>query len=194
MRHRSIQIILAAFLSLALPAVASAADFSIFIAGFDSSDLDEAFGAGVRVAFDLSESFDFDITGSYFEDFQNQFEDIEDPTDVEVGFIPVDFGVTWFAKPEGGFFAGAGATYAFMDLGGLEVNGVDLPDIGNADDEFGLYAKVGYQIEAGFFGEVMYRDIDVTIEELNDPFFEALGIDSINVDMSGIQLNLGWRF
>ena len=107
-------------LILVLPGTASAIDFGVYGSMYDSNDLSEAFGLGVVVAFDINESFDFDINIAYFEDWENRFEDVEDLTKVEMGVIPVDFGFNWHSKPDGGFAVGGGATYGFVDIGGLD--------------------------------------------------------------------------
>ncbi|MHC4822061.1 MAG: outer membrane beta-barrel protein [Planctomycetota bacterium] len=178
----------------ALPNTAQAADWSVFLSWYDTTDLEDALGFGIRGSFPFNENWEADVTASYYEDFEDA---IAGPYKVEVGFIPVDFGVNWNQNgEEGGFNAGAGLTYAFMDIGGLEIANVDIPDFGEADDEFGAYAKLGWRHENGFLFEVLYRFLDVSIESIQLPpgVIVLDPIDRIDLDMDGFAINVGWRF
>jgi hypothetical protein len=174
----------------ASPAPAVAADWTFFVSWWDTTDLEDAFGLGIRGSFPLNQNWEFDITAQYYEDFE---EAIPGVSLVEIGTIPVDFGITWNNSAEGGFNAGAGLTWGFMDTGGLEIEGVDIPDIGEADDEFGGYAKLGYRARGGFLVEFLYRFLDVSIESLQLPV-PIPGFDRIELDMDGWTLNIGYRF
>ena len=96
---------------LAAPTPASAIDanWRVFGSLMDSDDLAEAFGGGFRVSFPLSDTVEFDIAASYYEDFKNRFEDnTGDRTSVELSFIPLDFGFTWTRDGDSGFQVGGG--------------------------------------------------------------------------------------
>ena len=176
-----------------LPSTAVATDWSIFAAGIDTSDLSEAFGVGFRGSFPIKENLDFDITAQYFEDFHNHYESGPSDDEVEVGFIPLDFGITWSRSTDGGFTAGGGLTYAFLDIGGLEFNGMDVPDFGEADDEFGYYGKFGYRARGGFFVDVIYRALNISIKNLQLPV-QIPELTKIDLTMDGWQVNAGYRF
>jgi hypothetical protein len=183
-------------------APAAAADFSIMGIAWDTDDLSESFGAGLRVGFPVGSNAAFDVTAAYFEDFDNKFEDVG-TIGVEIGTITVDFGGTYyFGEERTGFLIGGGATYGFMDVSNLEISGITIFEgetvqlRGEADDEFGFYGKVGYQSQGGFFVEGMYRDLDVSVEDVE---FAGAGFEvpipaDIDINMAGFLVNLGWRF
>ena len=183
-------------------APSAAADFSVMGIAWDTDDLSETFGAGLRVGFPVGANAAFDITAAYFEDFDNKFEDVT-TVGVEIGTIVADFGGTYyFGEERTGFLLGGGVTYAFMDVSNLEVSGNTIFEgevvqlRGEADDEFGFYGKIGYQGQGGFFVEGLYRDLDVSIEDVEfaGEDFEVPIPTDIDLDMAGYQINIGWRF
>ncbi len=184
---------LALLATAAMPSTARAADWTVFASWYDTSQLKDALGLGVRASFPFNETLEFDVTVQYYEDFKNA---IPGSFQVEVGTIPLDFGITWNQNgEEGGFNAGAGLTYAFMDIGGLEIAGVDIPDFGEADDEFGAYGKLGWRHANGFMFEVLYRFLDVSIESIQvSPIVVPLAPDRVDLDMDGFAINIGYRF
>lgn len=191
-KTRNLIVLAVALLAFAaLPPAANAAEWSIFGSWYDSTDLEDVLGFGFRGSFPLNENWEFDVTASYYEDFEDA---IAGPAKVEIGTIPVDFGFNWTNSAEGGFYAGAGLTWAFMDTGGLEIANVDIPDPGEADDEFGAYAKLGWRHANGFLFEILYRYLDVSIESLQFPPGVEPGFDRIDLDMDGFVVNIGFRF
>jgi hypothetical protein len=183
-------------------APAAAVDWSVMGIAWDTDDLSETFGAGFRAGFPVGESAVFDITAAYFEDFDNKFEDVA-TIGVEIGTIVADFGGTYyFGEERTGFLLGAGVTYAFMDISNLEVSGNTIFEgevvqlRGEADDEFGFYGKIGYQATGGFFVEGLYRDLDVSVEDVEfaGESFEVPIPSDFDLDMAGFQINIGWRF
>ena len=194
MKYTRLALLAFLFAALAVPTTVPAASYSLFFSGIDTQDLAESFGLGGRVAFDINDKVDFDITLQYFDEFENKFESA-DSNRVRIGLIPIDFGVTWSKNSDSGFTVGGGVSYAFINLNDLELNGNKLPDPGDADDEFGLYGKIGYQGQNGWFVDLLYRAIDVSIEKLSSELvtIPELG-DSIDFEVNGIQVNFGYRF
>jgi len=175
---------------------AAGVEWSVFGALIDSADLDESFGIGFRASIPFRENWEADITLQWFENFENLFEDVDDPTVVELGLLPIDFGVVWTQREDGGFNVGAGLSYAFVGTGGLSINDRDIPDIGEADDEFGGYIKFGWRARNGFIVDVLYRPLDVSIESIQIPpgLIVINPPDRIDLDMDSYQINLGYRF
>lgn len=184
----------ALLVATALPSTARAAEFSIFGSWYDTTDLQDALGLGVRVSFPFNENWEGDVTAAYYEDFKDA---VPGSYKLEIGTIPVDFGINWNQNGEdGGFNAGGGLTWAFMDLGGLQIANVNIPDIGEADDEFGAYAKLGWRHANGFLVEVLYRFLDVSVESIQIPA-GVIVLDPperIDLDMDGFVFNIGYRF
>ena len=56
---------------VALPPAVEAAEWSIFGSWYDSSQLEDALGFGVRGSFPVNEAWEFDVTISYYEDFED---------------------------------------------------------------------------------------------------------------------------
>ena len=179
---------------LAAPTPASAIDVEWSISGslMDTDDLAEAFGGGIRVSIPINDNLDFDIAGSYYEDFKNRFEDnTDDRTGVELSFIPIDFGLTWTKDGDSGFQLGGGLTYSLLDVNDISIEGFDLPITGSVDDQFGGYLKVGYQAKGGFFGELFYRILEVDVKRVTIGGIPAADRD---IQIDGFALNVGYRF
>ena len=153
--------LLAAAFTIALAATAPALaqpKFSVFGSLTQTEELEEALGAGLRVGFPINETLDFDISVSYYEDFEDRFGDEGDEgLELELSYIPADFGLTWTRNGDNGLQAGLGLTWAYLDINGLEIEGQDLQITGEADNEFGGYIKLGYKTRGGFWVESMYR-------------------------------------
>ncbi len=175
----------------AMPGTAQAADWSGIVSYYDSAELKGTEGFGIRGSFPINENWDFDVTGTYHENFRDA---VRGSGKVEVGVIPIDFGFTWNREGEdGGFNAGGGLTYGFMDVGGIEIAGMDVARQGSeANDEFGFYAKLGWRAMNGFLFDLQYRILDVSIEKI-DP---AAGFprDRLDLDMDGFVVSIGYRF
>lgn len=203
-RLRSFGLVMVFVALVGLPAMpAAAAEWSILGTFWDTSDLSETFGAGLRVGFPAGDNLVFDVTAAYFEDFDNKFESGTGTTGVEIGTILVDGGIAYyFGEERSGFLLGGGVTYAFMDISNLEISGNTIFEgqivqlRGEADDEFGFYAKVGYRWKGGFTLEGIYRDLDVSVEDIEfaTEDFEVTLPANIDLDLAGYQINIGWRF
>lgn len=183
-------------LMAAVPTSASAVEFSIFGSYWDTNDLGEAIGGGLRVGFPINDNWNFDISGAYFEDWKDQVRPLlatGQETDIELSTIPIDGGFTWTRDADGGFLFGAGLTYGYMDMNDLAISGTNLRATADAGDEFGGYVKAGYQGKNGFLAEVMYRFLEASIEEIQIPGVVLLD-DTFDVKLDGYQVNLGWRF
>lgn len=188
MPQRRLHWALLALVLLALPSTASAADFSIHGAYWDTDDFGESLGVGVRVAF--FEGVQMEVGASYFSDFGDDFDfDLDEfefqDVHLEMDVIPVDVGAR-FNFGESPFYLGAGGTLFLLDTSNADV-----------DDEFGFYARLGWQFNS-FFLEVGYRDVEgqvdsITVDDVDD-VDDILDIDDAPFDLTGYTVNVGWRF
>ncbi len=185
---------------------AAAVDFGIFGSYWDSDDVGSALGLGGRIWVDINDDLDFEVSAQWLEGFDDNPTLLE-PTPlttflframVEVDAIPVDLGLTYSFGDEGqGFFIGGGGTWAFLD-GEIVITDPALPggiiELGGVDDEFGWYAKLGYEAN-DLFVDLLYRDLSATAEGLSAVTLPGAGIPStIDIDLSGFQVSIGWRF
>lgn len=172
----------------ALPA--SAGDFSLYGAYWDTDAADDALGGGLRLGIPLGEVITLDFRATYYEELVNRpFErvgDLETPfVDNGIQVLPVDLGLRFrFAGGETVTpYIGGGGTYYFLDS-----------DFGNLKDEAGWYALGGVEV-GSFFVEGQYRGVEVTVE--NDPA-DFDDIDDIEFDpetavkLDGFGVNAGW--
>lgn len=164
--------VLALALGAAVPTAALAqAESSMGVYGswWDTDDANDAWGVGVKGRIGM-----FELRGTWYDKFDVR-------SGVEIESIPIEAGIAWNFAPHLAVnpYVGAGVGYHFMDT-----------NLGSVDDEVGWYAVLGgeFGMPAGFamIGEVMYRDVDATLE---NGFREK-------VDLSGFAVNIGagWRF
>ena len=179
-----------------------ASDFALFGSYLDTEDLDQSVGGGVRAGF--GNRFQLDLRATYFPDLTEDFESfVDDPgtdpgrfqNDVEA--IPVDVGLKLNFNPDEGWnpYVGGGATYWFLDT-----------ERGEIDDEAGFYLAGGIELAratggVGFFGEVIYRDVEATVnrdpddfDDLDDIEFDAIRRRDLDVGGIGVNAGLIWRF
>jgi len=179
-----------------------ASDFALFGSYLDTEDLDQSVGGGVRAGF--GNRFQLDLRATYFPDLTEDFESfVDDPgtdpgrfqNDVEA--IPVDVGLKLNFNPDEGWnpYVGGGATYWFLDT-----------ERGEIDDEAGFYLAGGIELAratggVGFFGEVIYRDVEATVsrdpdafDDLDDVEFDAIRRRDLDVGGIGVNAGLIWRF
>jgi hypothetical protein len=179
--------LLAAFsATIAVPAT-NAADFSIFASYLSTDDYDEAVGAGFRVAF--FDHVQLELGAAYYDTFGTSFDfDLGDlgfqNLELELDVIPVDIGFA-FRPGNGAFYLAGGGTLYLLDS-----------DIGNTDDEFGLYARVGARFGEKLFLEGGYRNVEGTLDEIRIEDIGQGGIETgdADYDLSGYFVNLGWTF
>lgn len=162
----------------AIPAVGlaqSEPSFAVFGSYWDT-DIDETTGIGLKARFGM-----FDLRATYYDDATGD-------DGVEVEAIPIEAGVAYNFAPHLAVnpYVGAGVSYHLLDS-----------NEGSIDDEVGWYAVVGGEFGMtegiSFMGELMYRDVDGTVEDLSD----GLAVrDDVSADLSGFAVNLGaaWRF
>ncbi len=186
-----------AFLATLVPAPAAAFDVALMgawwevaeipataggVAGIDENGGDAA-GFGARVSFNVSRATMIDISVFYFEELEQ--DDLDNPTNIldsargGTEIIPIDLGMRYGKGP---FKLGGGITYF----------NIDAPPGRAIDDEIGWYAKIAYEFgkaDTRFFVEGMYREVDSTI----DPDTNETR-DEIDLDLGGIQVNLGIMF
>lgn len=149
--------------------------FAVFGSYWDA-DIDSTTGIGVKGRLGM-----LDLRATYYEDATGD-------DGVEVEAIPIEAGVAYNFAPHLPVnpYVGAGVSYHLLDS-----------NEGSVDDEVGWYAVVGGEFGMtegiSFMGELMYRDVDATIEDRSDGFLVQ---DDVSVDLNGFAVNLGaaWRF
>jgi hypothetical protein len=160
---------------------ASATDFSVGGAYWDTKDADQALGVYGKLGFGL-----FELRGTYFSDVTADTE--PEHRDFEVSAIPLEAGIKWdFARDERvNPYVGGGAGYYLLDTNRGDVN-----------DEVGWYAVAGLDIatQAGFGINVegIYRGMEATVDNVdNDTNIR----DSVDLNLDGFGLNAGlvWKF
>lgn len=185
--------LIAAVALLAIPCgAANAADFALFGAIMDTDDFDSSVGLGIKVDFPLGGAgWGLEFRGAYYPELGSNLNEFIEDADVdadafELSATPLDIGITYGLGEMENFFVGAGLSYAFIDAD-REVA---------FDDEGGWYLVVGFeggQEEGGigFFGEVLYRGMELTYEGT----FDDLEAYEIEGKLDGWTVNLGvvWR-
>lgn len=172
-----LRIALAASLLLTMAPAVNAVDFSVFGSYFDTSDLAETYGGGVRLG--LFHRIQLQLAGTLYDSVE---ESIPIPGggmgSVDVDMTAIDGGVAfYFGGKATGFNVGGGLSYFIFDEATRE-----------ADDEVGYYGQIGYQFKH-FFLEGKYRVIEGTVEEIIDGIKQG-----VDVSIDGISVNAGWRF
>lgn len=181
---------------------AFAADFAVFGSYLDTEDLEDTVGGGVKVGF--GDALQLELRGTYLPDLTEDFESFaadpgEDPgrfsNDIEA--IPLDVGLKYsFGHDQPvNFYLGGGGTYFFLDA-----------ERGEIDDEAGFYGVGGIEFARatggfGFFAEVIYRQVEATVDRDPEDFGDIDDIDFTDLlerdlDVGGIGANAGiiWRF
>jgi hypothetical protein len=176
---------LAAFCSVA---PAAAGDLGIFGSYWDTDELGETAGGGIRWAFGDG-VFRFELRGAYFPDLSEDFDQLIEDNDLETGTFEVEAivpeaGFTFNLAPESRFqpYLGAGGSYYLLDTNVFEL-----------DDEYGYYGLFGFQVGGGgdgpaFFAEGLYRWVDGTVE--GGDLIE----DDFEIDLEGYAINAGVLF
>ena len=198
---KSLGIIGALSLILALASPAAAQEFKIFGSYWETTDLDDTFGGGLSLGFPLGSSpAGFYIRGSYYQELDTEPLDAAFDNDEGIfqdeglEILPIEAGFD-YTFPSNGPMAlsiGAGGTYFLLDS---TLSRVDI------DDELGWHASVGARFGddqgASFFAEALYRTTEATItfeeeDGIDDPDVQ----DQVNIDLDGFAVNAGllWRF
>lgn len=181
------RIVLVTGLLCLLGSSAFAGGFALFGAYAETSDVDEAIGAGARMS--VGHALTFDVSFTYFPETDGPALDGLG-TDYELQVLPIDFGVRYLFDLDGIFdpFIGAGATYYILDANNVRT-----------DDELGYYGQLGFELTlyrtTNLMVEVMYRQVDATIEwHGHSGMPEA--VDRVDDTLGGFAANLGviWRF
>jgi hypothetical protein len=180
---------------LSIPGLA-ANMWGIHGAYWDTSDADDAFGAGGKFSFELVPGARLDFRATYFDDLNTGGSGVE--VDLEV--VPLEGGIS-LAYPVSDrveLFAGGGIGYYFLNAdvsepGGQEVTG------GDPGDDVGFYiagglewaivsSQVAYgETWAGLYAEVLYRSADAAEVKVSSGDQVSYG----NADLGGLGVNLG---
>lgn len=193
------KIILMAAVASLLAAPAFAGGFSVYGSYWNTDQVDEALGGGVRLGIPLGSVLQLDVGATYYEELVDRpfdaLGEVETPF-VENGLqvVPIEVGLRFNLGENRRFnpYIGGGATYYLIDS-----------DFGEVDDEAGWYARLGAELGAvtgnGFFVEAGYRDVEATVE--NDPAdfedFDDLEFEEkVAVDLAGPTVHAGyvWRW
>ncbi|HEY7863356.1 MAG TPA: hypothetical protein VIE39_06845 [Thermoanaerobaculia bacterium] len=193
--RRILLVAVAAVVLAAFAAPARAGDISVFGSWADTDSLGDSFGFGAKIDFSMFSALGMEFRGTYFPDLGESFEDIVDNDDdileIDVEAIPIDGGLILQFGPGKNFFVSGGATYYLMDT-----------DVGDVDDQWGWYLATGFKSGQpgggiGFFGEVIYRDVDGSVNVDPEDFedIDDIGFNGeVPVDLSGIGANVGVVF
>ena len=165
------------------PGTASAADFGLHGAYWDTDEADRTFGFGAKLRFSFVE-----LRATYFDDVTADVE--PEAADFEIKAYPLEGGLVIQFLKDSTFrpYIGGGVGYYVLDT-----------NVGDADDEIGYYLVGGADIgspssRVAFSIEGIYRNIEGTVRgELFDPDFD-IEEDEIDLDLSGIGANVGVVF
>ncbi len=155
---------------------ASAADFGLFGAYWDTKDADQALGGGVKVDFARI----VELRASYFSDLTADTS--PESRDFEIKAVPLEAGLNFKFAQSDRFtpYVGGGIGYYLLDT-----------NRGDIDDETGWYAVVGADIKGssglGFMVEGIYRGMEATVRD-DDPN-DITG--DVDVDFGGLGVNAG---
>jgi len=160
---------------------ASATDFGLFGAYWDTKDADNALGVGGK--FDFARFLE--LRASYFSDLTADTS--PERRDFEIKAIPLEAGLNFKFAQSDRFtpYVGGGIGYYLLDT-----------NRGDIDDETGWYAVVGADFKGssnlGFMVEGIYRGMEATVhgDDLNDI------TGDVDVDFGGLGVNAGlvWSF
>jgi hypothetical protein len=200
---RSLKILAFALLAAVVAAPAFAGGFYAFGSYWDVSDLGSAAGAGVKLSIPMGAVVNFDLRGTYYEQYESDdfFDRLIDDEDSPfrqnaVDVLPIDAGLSFNLSPRGNFTPtlGGGVSYFLLDT-----------DRGSVDDEVGWYANGGLEFASqgsvGFFAEAIYRSATGTVESSPEDFrdvddIEGIDFDDVDIDLDGFGANAGivWRW
>jgi Outer membrane protein beta-barrel domain len=202
MKMRSSTAVLAGTIAMLLcmaatPPARAEFGFSIFGSYWEPDDTSDAGGGGLELAFPLSQRWDLDLRGSYFEELDPEPLDVLFDADspfrnAGLEVLPIELGLRFALAPNAEVvrpYLGGGAGYYLLDS-----------DFGDVDDEGGWYGLFGLGFGdregASFFVEAQYRKMEATVEEDPDHPFDFEGFDDrVVLDLDGLGFNAGvtWR-
>jgi outer membrane protein with beta-barrel domain len=185
-------------MALLWAAPAFASDFGLFGSYWNTRDADDAFGGGLEVNFAFGQSpLGLELRGTYYQQLSddavgNLFEPDEgffEENSLEA--IPVEAGLRYNFNPTGNVspWISGGVSYIFLDISDIE--GAEV------DDETGWYAGLGSRFGQSeginFFGEVLYRATEATVNRRRSDVDLQ---DHVNIELDGLVVNAGvmWNF
>jgi len=172
---------------------AGAADFKLYGSYWNTTDLDDAFGGGIGVAFPLGASpLSISLAGTYYQELNDDpvealFDDDEGVFQEEsLKIVPLEAGLQFNFAPNGPFDAWieGGFTYFLLDTtrSGFTV-----------DDETGWHASLGSRFGsregANFFAEALYRSTEATLVRDRRDNLDLR--DQVAIDLDGFSVNAG---
>lgn len=169
---------------LALTAPAQAGELGLFGSYWNTDELDDTAGAGIKYAIG-DNALRLELRGSYYPDLTaDAGEVIQGQTgDFELEAVVPEAGFAYNFAPGANtqFYLGAGLSYYLLDTNMFDV-----------DDEAGYYGLAGFTLGGGgdgpaFFAEALYRSVEATVTD------NAL-VEDVDLDLSGVSVNLGVIF
>ena len=173
---KRIFVLLMTVLLLAVSTQAGALGLAGFGSYANTNDLNDSFGLGGKIDFNLGQSMIFlEGRGTYYPEFKKTILGEE----LKVSGFPIEFGP---GVAFGNLFASAGVSYFILDS-----------DKGSMDDSLGFYIAGGLKRNIqgiGFYLEGMYRVLNSTVETTDDD----ITINKKDIDLNGFGINLGLSF
>lgn len=169
-------------LTLLLASPVWASSVGVMASYWFSDDTDDAPGGGLRFQLDAGETWTFEFRGSVYDDFEITRRSAGPVEKFQLEAVPIDFGVSYNFNKNAQInpYLGFGGSYVLLEsrLGG------------RLQDEFGWFALAGadfnFREEAAIFVEVIYRNIDATLEA--DDLGRGLNEE---LNMKGPAINVG---
>lgn len=169
---------------LLLATSAQAGELGLFGSYWDTKDLGDTAGAGVKYAIG-DHALRLELRGSYYPDLTSDASEVVQGQtgDFELKAVVPEAGVTYNFAPGANtqLYVGAGLSYYLLDPNEF--------DVGN---EAGYYGLAGFTAGGGgngpaFFAEAIYRSVEATVQD------DSL-VRDVDLDLSGLSLNLGVLF
>ena len=167
---------------LAFPAWAGG--IGIMYSAWDTDDVDNDHGVGLKLKLDLGSALDLEVRGAWLDSLE--FTTQGDVFKLEA--TPIDVGLAYGFRSDRKVrpFVGAGPSFVLL-------NGKVHSDSAiRVDDEMGFYAVAGFDFSIGkrgaCFAEVLYRD--VSAEFTSDGLLNR-DFDDFGASVAGVGLNLG---
>lgn len=179
-----ITLILALATALLTPRASHAA-LTVYAGLWDTEDVGEDIGFGVRFGLPLAPRLQLELGAAYYDRFQRAVDIAGQAVDIEVDarVLPFDAGLRLDIGRRGGFYLRGGGSYLLLDS-----------DAGGLDDEVGWYGSLGFQLGRRLFVEGLYREAEGTVDLRRGLFPDPEVSPEVDVDLTGLAILVGFRF
>lgn len=183
--NKALSVLVLALMATVLAPPASHAALTVYAGWWDTEDLGEDFGLGARFGLPLAPRIQLEFGAAYYEQFDRTVGVGGSPIDlvVDARVIPLDVGLRLDIGRRDGFYVGGGASYLLLDS-----------DAGNLGDEFGWYGSLGFMLGRTLFVEGVYRQVEGTVDLRDGVFPDPQVTPGFDVDLTGVAVNVGFRF